>query len=206
MENFYTMDNLRFTLRLPRWAVEELNNLPKYIPTLEDRMAAVIQFSRLNFQNNTGGPFAAGVFERDTGKLVVIGVNRVMPSNCSSAHAEIMAISLAQHILGTYDLGGPGLPAHQLVVNWRPCAMCYGSVPWSGVRSLVVAGDGPELEQITGFDEGPVHPNWKKNWKSAASRLSTTCCAMRPSRHTKNLPPARTSSITPAWDRNNVWS
>ncbi len=162
MENFYTMDNLRFTLRLPRWAVEELNNLPKYIPTLEDRMAAVIQFSRLNFQNNTGGPFAAGVFERDTGKLVVIGVNRVMPSNCSSAHAEIMAISLAQHILGTYDLGGPGLPAHQLVVNWRPCAMCYGSVPWSGVRSLVVAGDGPELEQITGFDEGPVHPNWQE--------------------------------------------
>jgi len=73
-----------------------------------------------------------------------------------------MALSLAQRILGTFDLGGPGLPAHQLVVNWRPCAMCYGAVPWSGVRSLVVAGDGPELEEITGFDEGPVHPDWRR--------------------------------------------
>ena len=68
---------------------------------------------------------------------------------------------LAQRLLGVYDLGGPGLPAYQLVVNWRPCAMCYGAVLWSGVRSLVIAGAGPELEAITGFDEGPVHPDWR---------------------------------------------
>jgi len=35
-------------------------------------------------------------------------------------------------------------------------------VPWSGVRSLVVAGEGPELEAITGFDEGPTHPDWRR--------------------------------------------
>ncbi|MBC6938200.1 MAG: nucleoside deaminase, partial [Chloroflexi bacterium] len=125
-------------------------------------MAAVIRFSRLNFENRTGGPFAAGVFERDTGRPVVIGVNRVMAHNCSSAHAEVMTLSLAQKILGTWDLGAPGLPAHQLVVNWRPCAMCYGATLWSGIRSLVIAGSGPELEQITGFDEGPIHPEWDK--------------------------------------------
>jgi hypothetical protein len=39
--------------------------------------------------------------------------------------------------------------------------MCFGAVLWSGVRSLVIAGDGPELEAITGFDEGPVHPDWR---------------------------------------------
>jgi tRNA(Arg) A34 adenosine deaminase TadA len=153
--------DLRLTLELPEWAAAELNQLPPVLSTLAERMAAVIRFSRLNFQARTGGPFAAGVFERDTGRLVVIGVNRVMASGCSSAHAEIMALSLAQKRLGTYDLGGPGLPAHQLVVNWRPCAMCYGAVLWSGVRSLVIAGEGPELEQITGFDEGPVHPQWR---------------------------------------------
>jgi tRNA(Arg) A34 adenosine deaminase TadA len=94
-------------------------------------------------------------------------------SNCSSAHAEIVALSLAQRILGTFDLGGPGLPAHQLVVNWRPCAMCYGAVPWSGVRSLVVAGDGPELEAITGFDEGPVHPNWRVELEQRGIAVTT---------------------------------
>ncbi len=149
-----------FTLSLPDWAVEELQRLPSYLPTIEDRMAAVIRFSRLNFENGTGGPFAAGVFERDSGKLVVIGVNRVVASHCSSAHAEVMALSLAQKMLGTHDLGGPGMPAYQFVVNWRPCAMCYGATLWSGIRSLVIAGSGPELEAITGFDEGPIHPNW----------------------------------------------
>ncbi|MCB0173786.1 MAG: nucleoside deaminase [Anaerolineae bacterium] len=125
-------------------------------------MAEVIKFSRLNVQHQTGGPFAAGVFECDTGKLVVIGVNRVVPHTCSSAHAEVVALSLAQRLLNTFDLGGPGLPTHQLVVNWRPCAMCYGATIWSGVQRVVIAGGGPELEDITGFDEGPIHPNWRQ--------------------------------------------
>lgn len=158
--------NTSFSLDLPDWAVAELNRLPPALPTLEARMATVINFSRLNFEQQTGGPFAAGVFERQSGKLVIIGVNRVMPFNCSSAHAEIMAISLAQKLLGVYDLGAPGLPAYQIVVNWRPCAMCLGAVLWSGVRSLAIAGDGQQLEAMTGFDEGPVHPNWQEELES----------------------------------------
>jgi tRNA(Arg) A34 adenosine deaminase TadA len=154
-------DPFRLFLDLPEWAVAELQQLPEYLPDLPTRMAAVIRFARLNVQRQTGGPFAAGVFERDSGRLIVIGVNRVMPLNCSSAHAEVMALSLAQQQLGVYDLGGPGLPAHQLVVNWSPCAMCFGAVLWSGIRSLVIAGAGPELEEITGFDEGPMPAEWR---------------------------------------------
>lgn len=157
----FSAASLRFTLDLPPWAVAELNAMPSYLASPDARMAAVLRFARLNFRQRTGGPFAAGVFERDSGRLVVMGVNRVLASNCSSAHAEVMALSLAQQLLGVYDLGGPGLPDHQLVVNWRPCAMCYGAALWSGVRSLMIAGDGPELEAITGFDEGPMHPDWR---------------------------------------------
>lgn len=149
-------------ISLPEWVVETHKTLPAYFNSNEQKMKTVIEFSRLNFQNKTGGPFAAGIFERDTGKLIVIGVNRVVPSNCSSAHAEVMAISLAQKILGVYDLGAEEMPAYQLVVNWRPCVMCYGALLWSGIRSLVIAGSGPELEEITGFDEGPIHPDWRK--------------------------------------------
>lgn len=162
---------MEFTLSLPDWAIEEHKNLPPVMPTLEERMSHVIRFSRLNFERGTGGPFAAGVFERDTGRLVVIGVNRVVPLHCSSAHAEVMTLSLAQHMLGTHDLGGPGMPAYQLVVNWRPCAMCYGAVLWSGVRSLVLAGSGPELEAVTGFDEGPIHPEWDKELEKRGVEL-----------------------------------
>ena len=157
----HTSENTHISLGLPDWAVEELNQLPEFFKTDEEKMAAVIRFSRLNFERKTGGPFAAGIFERDTGKLVVIGVNRVMPFQCSSAHAEVMAIALAQKKLNTYDLGAAGLPAHEIVVNWRPCTMCFGAVLWSGIRSLIIAGDGPELEAITGFDEGPIHAEWR---------------------------------------------
>ncbi len=158
----FTGANTGFSLHLPNWAVEALHRLPEYLPADEERMAAVLEFARMNFRQKTGGPFAAGIFEQDTGRLIVIGVNRVVPSCCSSAHAEIMAISLAQQLLGTYDLGAAGLPAHQLVVSWRPCAMCFGAVLWSGVRSLIIAGAGPEAEDITGFDEGPIHPEWRQ--------------------------------------------
>jgi len=150
----------RFELGQPAWATKELEKLPEYLPHVQDRMDAVIRFSRLNIEFETGGPFAAGVFETVSGRLVTIGVNRVVHHNCSSAHAEVMTLSLAQQTLGNFDLGAEDMPEHQLVVNWRPCAMCYGALVWSGVRSLVVAGSGPELEEITGFDEGPIHPDW----------------------------------------------
>lgn len=148
------------SITIPPWVEDELSNMPQVYPTIEDRMRAVIKFSRLNIDNQTGGPFAAAIFERNSGRLIAMGVNRVMPTNFSTAHAEIVAISLAQKKLGTYDLGGPGLPPSQLVVNWRPCVMCYGAVIWSGIRSLVIGGSGRELEDITGFDEGPMHPDW----------------------------------------------
>jgi hypothetical protein len=37
---------------------------------------------------------------------------------------------------------------------------------WAGVRSVAIAGNGPELEEITGFDEGPVHPDWRGQWEA----------------------------------------
>jgi tRNA(Arg) A34 adenosine deaminase TadA len=151
-----------FTLTMPDWALRELDLLPERLPHVEGRMREVIRFARLNFERDTGGPFAAGVFERDSGRVVTIGVNRVLASGCSSAHAEVMALSLAQRELGAWDLGEDGRPAHQLVVNWRPCAMCFGAVLWSGVRSLAIAGSGPELERLTGFDEGPVPREWRR--------------------------------------------
>ena len=153
---------LEFNLDMPDWAEAELAQLPTHVPTLAERMSIVNHFAALNVKYDTGGPFAAGIFEKESGKIIVIGVNRVVPKNCSPAHAEVMTIALAQNKLNTFDLGGPGQPEHQMVVNWRPCAMCYGAVVWSGLRSLAVAGSGPELEEITGFDEGPIHPEWEK--------------------------------------------
>jgi tRNA(Arg) A34 adenosine deaminase TadA len=134
---------------------------PDVLATVEERMALVNRLARRNIDEATGGPFAAGVFERDSGRVVGLGVNRVVPLGASSAHAEVVALTLAQAAVRTWDLGAAGLPAHQLVVNWRPCAMCFGAVLWSGVVDLVLAGAGPTVEELTGFDEGPIHPAWE---------------------------------------------
>ena len=153
---------MNFEVNLPTWAEEANRALPAVIESLEERMRTVIRFAERNFEEDTGGPFAAGIFEAQTGKVVLIGVNRVVPCGVSAAHAEIVAVSLAQKKLGTFDLGGPGMPAYQLVVNGRPCAMCFGSIPWSGVRSVAIGASGDQIETLAGFDEGPIHPNWQQ--------------------------------------------
>ncbi len=170
--SFQNVSLMKFEISLPEWAVEELKRLPARLETVEERMETVIRFSRLNFEHETGGPFAAGVFEKETGQVVVLGVNRVVPENVSSAHAEIVALSLAQQRLKTFDLGGPGMPAYQLVVNGRPCAMCFGSILWSGVRSVVFGASGEQIEELTGFDEGPIHPNWRHEFESRGIELT----------------------------------
>ncbi|WP_298228164.1 nucleoside deaminase [Gryllotalpicola sp.] len=149
-----------FRADLPSWAIEHLATAPAAFDTDEAAMAFCTDLARRNQQADTGGPFAALVLETATGRLVSAGVNLVLASGLSSTHAEVVALSLAQTRLGRWDLGAAGNPAHTLLVNWRPCVMCGGAALWSGVTRIVIAGDGPELEVLTGFDEGPVHPDW----------------------------------------------
>ncbi|KZX20882.1 nucleoside deaminase [Rathayibacter tanaceti] len=157
-----TIDRLatRYEIALPAWIADAIRDVPEVLATAEERMALVHALADRNFREGNGGPFAAIVVERDSGRLVSVGVNVVLASGVSSGHAEVTALGLAQTSLGTWDLGGEGLPAHELVVNWRPCVQCYGATLWSGVRRLVVAGSGPELEEISTFDEGPMREDW----------------------------------------------
>ncbi len=76
---------VHFHLDLPDWASAELQRLPERLPDVEARMTAVLRFARLNWEHETGGPFAAGVSERASGRLVGMGVHRGVPRGCSSA-------------------------------------------------------------------------------------------------------------------------
>ena len=161
-----------FSASLPAWLADDVAELPAELPTLEDRMDLVNDLADRNWRAGNGGPFAAIVVEATTGRLVSAGVNVVLSSGLSSAHAEVTAISLAQTALGRWDLGAADADL-QLVVNWRPCVMCYGATMWSGVRSLVVAGEGPELEQLSGFDEGPVVADWAAQFEARGIAVTT---------------------------------
>jgi tRNA(Arg) A34 adenosine deaminase TadA len=121
----------------------------------EDRMRVVVELARQNVLRGSGGPFGAGVFESDGGRLVAAGVNSVTRLNNSVLHAETLAIMLAQARLGTYALGSAAADSYVLVTSCEPCAMCLGATLWSGVRGLV-CGAAKEDATAVGFDEGPV--------------------------------------------------
>lgn len=144
---------------LPAWLRELLDGTTESFTGGEARMRWVVQLARRNVEEGSGGPFGAAVFERDSGRLVAVGVNLVIASSCSLAHAEMVAIAGAQQRLGTWDLGADGLPAHELVCSCEPCAMCFGALPWSGIVR-VVCGATREDATAIGFDEGPRHPEW----------------------------------------------
>jgi len=148
------------TLRLPDW-VEDLlpRSEDRIFPTVEERMRFAIELSRSNIHNGSGGPFGAAIFERETGRLLAPGVNLVTSLECSVFHAEIVAIMVAQSVIGDFDLGGPGRPSFELVASTEPCAMCLGATPWSGVRHLVCGARDEDAERV-GFDEGAKPSEW----------------------------------------------
>jgi tRNA(Arg) A34 adenosine deaminase TadA len=146
-------------LDLPGWVTDFLSEPDRSYPAEEDRMRLVIELSRLNVERGTGGPFGAGVFDSSTNSLVAPGINLVTTTNLSVAHAEIVAIMIAQQVVGHFDLGSQGRPPYELVASTEPCAQCFGSVPWSGVRRLVCGARDEDARSI-GFDEGPKLPDW----------------------------------------------
>ncbi|MDT3438119.1 MULTISPECIES: CMP deaminase [unclassified Pseudofrankia] len=148
---------------LPAWVDEEARAAGGVLPDVEDRMRLVHRLAARNHQEGSGGPFAAAVANPDTGEIYAAGVNLVLATGVSAMHAEVVALSFAQTRLGLWDLSAAGTPV-ELVVNWRPCVMCYGAVLWSGVQLLTIAGDGEELEQLTGFDEGPMRDDWAEQF------------------------------------------
>ena len=121
----------------------------------EEKMRFVVELAVENVRRETGGPFAAAIFEIRTDILVAVGVNRVVPARQSWAHAEMTAFAHAQNKLGSVLLAGC-----MLVTSCEPCAMCCGATPWSGVERMIY-GATKEMAESVGFDDvrevaGPV--------------------------------------------------
>jgi tRNA(Arg) A34 adenosine deaminase TadA len=145
-------------LRLPQWLRETAIEKERRFDTAEAKMQFVIALARRNIEHETGGPFGAAVFEADTGRLIAPGVNLVEPLNCSIAHAEMVAVAMAQQAVGSYDLGAGNMIC-ELVTSTEPCAMCLGAIPWSGVRRVLCGARGEDACAI-GFDEGAKPSDW----------------------------------------------
>jgi tRNA(Arg) A34 adenosine deaminase TadA len=85
-------------LALPSWVLRVADTSRVYEGD-ETKVRLAIDLSRRNVEARSGGPFGAVVFGPDD-RIVAAGVNCVLSSSSSLAHAETMALTLAQQRLG----------------------------------------------------------------------------------------------------------
>ena len=122
------------------------------LTSAEERMGLAIELAALNVEADTGGPFGAIVVDTADGRLLGVGVNRVVPLGNSMLHAEAIAVMGAEQRVGSFSLAGQ---ARELYSSCAPCAMCLGAIHWSGVARLVCGATRADAQAL-GFDEGPV--------------------------------------------------
>lgn len=140
----------------PDW-VATLIDGQRHYGSDEERMQLAIEVSRENVVQGTGGPFGAAIFERQTGRLVAVGMNSVVRLNNCTLHGEMVAFMMAQARLGCFTLRSDDGPEYELVTSCEPCAMCLGATLWSGVTRLVCGANRDDARRLD-FEEGPVFP------------------------------------------------
>ena len=140
----------------PDW-VDETVDWDRRYTTDEEKMRLAIDLSRENVRRGTGGPFGAGIFEMESGRLVSVGMNSVVRLNNCTLHGEMVAFMTAQARLGRFTLRSDDGPAYELATSCEPCAMCLGATLWSGVRRVVCGAHRDDARRLN-FEEGPVFP------------------------------------------------
>ncbi|MGQ9659324.1 MAG: nucleoside deaminase, partial [Thermochromatium sp.] len=148
-----------FRIELPAWIDAMLATCQT--DDLDDtaRMALVLDLARENIRSSADGPFSAAIFERRSDRLIAAGVNRVINTCCSIAHAEMVAIGIAQQRLGHCDLRRAVPGGCMLFTSAEPCAMGMGAIPWAGIERVVIGARDSDVRAI-GFDEGLKPADW----------------------------------------------
>lgn len=140
------------TITRPDWHADFVDLNAKHSSD-EERMRFVIALAIQNVERKTGGPFAAAIYDSETGKLIAAEVNSVERLGCTLFHAETMTIVSAQATIKPLSL--PQYPKWTMVSSCEPCAMCLGAIHWSGCKELSFAASRDDAQAV-GFDEGPV--------------------------------------------------
>lgn len=94
---------------------------------------------------------------------VVVGGNRIIGRghnmtqqlNDVTAHAEMIAITAAESVIGKY------LDNCSLYVTLEPCLMCAGAIGWSQLKEIIYGATDPKKGYTTYLAHGKsvLHPN-----------------------------------------------
>src|SRR6478609_3377493 len=85
------------------------------------------------------GEVPVGAVIMRAGQVIATGYNRPITTHDPTAHAEIVALRHAAHLLGNYRL-----PECELFVTLEPCAMCAMAMMHARLKRVVFAAPDPK--------------------------------------------------------------
>ena len=88
-------------------------------------------------------PVSAVIFDSATKKVICSAFNQTETLKNPTAHAELLAIQKACHILNEKRLNG-----YSIFVTLEPCAMCAGAIAWARLDSLYFGAYDPKSGAI----------------------------------------------------------
>lgn len=112
---------------------------------MNEFMRAAVDEAHLGVKENHGGPFGA-VIVKD-GEIIARGHNQVLKTNDPTAHAEVVAIRNASHLLQRFDLSDC-----EIYSSCEPCPMCFAAIHWAKIRKLFFGCTQKDAAMI-GFDD-----------------------------------------------------
>jgi guanine deaminase len=119
-----------------------------------DLMRHAIALGLENVRSGRGGPFAAIVVK--DGRILAEGANRVTATNDPTAHAEIVVIREACHVLRSFQLTGC-----DLYTTCEPCPMCLGAIYWARPARVFYACTAADAA-AAGFDDAFIYDELKR--------------------------------------------
>jgi tRNA(adenine34) deaminase len=124
---------------------------------LSPKMEADLQFMQEALaearSSAAAGEVPIGAVLVHDGKVLARSGNRTIRDCDSTAHAEVIVIRAAAHILENYRLAGT-----TLYVTIEPCSMCAGAIIQARIPRLVYGADDPKGGAVRSCFEILTHP------------------------------------------------
>lgn len=114
-----------------------------------DFMRRAISLAIENVRSGRGGPFAALVVQSQ--RIIAEGANNVTATKDPTAHAEVVAIREACHVLNNFQLSGC-----DLYCTCEPCPMCLGAIYWARPARVFYAASASDAARA-GFDDAFIY-------------------------------------------------
>ena len=107
------------------------------------------------------------------GKILARSGNHTIRDNDATAHAEIVVLREAAHLLGNYRLAGT-----TLYVTIEPCSMCAGALIQARVPRLVYGADDPKGGAVRSCFQILSDPRLNHQVEVTSGVLAADCAAV----------------------------